>query len=64
MAVEKRKRKGFDYLSILILGEGAPTRAFSMVSHSVSWSLIPQGPPFASEKTIGEKGLFAQGEWR
>lgn len=39
-----KEKKGFGYLSILLLDEDAPARAFSRVSQSVSCSLIPQGP--------------------
>jgi hypothetical protein len=63
MAAEKRKRKGFDYLSMVLLGEDSLVRAFSRVSQSVSWSLIPQGPPWFSEKTIGEERPFEKWRW-
>lgn len=42
---------------MFLLGESVPTTAFSNASQSVSCSLIPQGPPWFLEKTIGE-------EWR
>ena len=37
-------------------------RERSTSSQSVSWSLIPQGPPSFSEKTIGEQRQFWSGE--
>ena len=44
-----------DHLSIPVLGEGAPGRAFSRVSQSVSWSLIPFDPRALGKIIVEER---------